>query len=103
MKTNLATRTLLGLILTLSTLPAFARTVEVDVYGMTCPFCVDSLQRKFGKMDHVNKVDVSLKLKKVRLETDENAPELEVIRKAVLDAGFTPTKVTVLKADKPEK
>ncbi len=74
----------------------FARTVEVDVFGMTCPFCVDSLQRKFNKMDHISKVDVSLKLKKVRLETEANAPDLEAIKKAVLDAGFTPTKVTVL-------
>lgn len=42
----------------------FARTVEIDVFGMTCAFCVDSLERKFNKMESVSKVEVSLKLKK---------------------------------------
>ncbi len=95
---------MISLALILATMPAaFARTVEVDVYGMTCPFCVDSLQRKFSKMAHVNKVDVSLKLKKVRLETDANAPDIKTIKKAVLDAGFTPTRVTIVKNGEPEK
>ena len=47
-----------------------ARTVEIDVHGMTCAFCVDSLERKFKKIKTVTKVDVSLKLKKIRLEID---------------------------------
>ena len=74
---------------------AFARTVEVEVHGMTCAFCVDSLERKFREMDSVEKVQVSLKAKIVRLETDENLPTIESIKKAVLDAGFTPTRITV--------
>lgn len=74
---------------------AFARTVEVEVHGMTCAFCVDSLERKFREMDSVEKVQVSLKTKIVRLETDENLPTIESIKKAVLDAGFTPTSITV--------
>ena len=86
----------LGLLTLLSIQLVFARTVEVDVHGMTCPFCVDSLERKFKKMESVNKVEVSLKLKKVRLETEAEAPTIAVIKQAVLDAGFTPTKVSVL-------
>ncbi|MDX8385185.1 MAG: cation transporter [Gallionella sp.] len=73
----------------------YARTIEVEVHGMTCSFCVDSLERKFGKMSAISKVDVSLKQKIVRLETQENSPSIETIRKAVLDAGFTPVKITV--------
>ncbi len=74
----------------------FARTVEIDVYGMTCPFCVDSLERKFKKMDSVSNVNVSLKLKKVRLETDANSPSLKALKKAVTEAGFTPVKIRVI-------
>ncbi|MBL1418599.1 MAG: heavy-metal-associated domain-containing protein [Moritella sp.] len=74
---------------------AHARTVEVEVYGMTCAFCVDSLERKFANMESISKVDVSLKHKKVRLVTDETMPSIEAIKQAVLDAGFTPVKVTV--------
>ena len=76
-----------------------ARTIEIDVYGMTCAFCVDSLERKFGKMKSISKVEVSLKLKKVRLQTDENLPSIDTIKQAVLDAGFTPIKITVLPND----
>ena len=74
----------------------YARTIEVEVHGMTCAFCVDSLERKFKKMDSVENVQVSLKTKTVRLETDENLPTIETIKQAVLDAGFTPTKITTL-------
>jgi len=72
---------------------AFARTVEVDVHGMTCAFCVYSLERKFGKMDSVSKVQVSLKEKKLRLETDENYPSIETIKQTIIDAGFTPVRI----------
>lgn len=73
----------------------YARTIIIDVYGMTCAFCVDSLERKFGKIPTVSKVEVSLKHKKIRLETDDKLPTIETIKQTVLDAGFTPVKVTV--------
>lgn len=73
-----------------------AKTIEVDIHGMTCALCVDSLNRKFKKMEDVSKVDVSMKMKKVRLETESESPNIEKIKQAILNAGFTPTKVTVL-------
>ena len=73
-----------------------AKTVEVEVHGMTCAFCVDTLNRKFNNMDGVTKVDVSMKMKKVRLETDSRLPTIEMIKQAILDSGFTATKVTVI-------
>ncbi len=75
---------------------SLARTVEVEVYGMTCAFCVDNLTRKFNKMDSVHNVDISLKLKKIRLETSENSPSIDNINQSIIDAGFTPVKTTVL-------
>jgi len=78
---------------------SFARTIEVEVHGMTCSFCVDALQRKFNKVPHVTKVEVSLKLKKLRLQTNDDAtPTLEEVKQTVLDSGFTPVKIEV-KAD----
>jgi len=81
---------------------AQARTIEIDVHGMTCAFCVDSLERKFGKMESISRVEVSLKQKKVRLETDENLPSIETIKQTVLDSGFTPVKVTVQPNEKEQ-
>lgn len=75
---------------------AFAKTLEVEVHGMTCAFCVDSLERKLTGMSSVANVKVSLKTNKVRLETEGDTPSVETIKQAILDAGFTPVKVTIL-------
>lgn len=78
------------------TQPVMSRILEIDVYGMTCAFCVDSLQRTFNKNEDVEKVDVSLEQKKLRLRTKSNQPSIETIRQMILDAGFTPIKITEL-------
>jgi len=93
-------KTVFFLILASSALVAQAREVNIEVYGMTCTFCVDSLQRTFKAMPDVTGVQVSLQKKQVHLQTQENAPSVETIRQAVLDAGFTPEKITVLSARK---
>ena len=97
MKTLLQTTLIASFIASLLlTQAAMARTVEVDVHGMTCAFCVDNLERKFKQMETVKKVEVSLKLKKIRLETEANLPTEATIKQAVLDTGFTPVNVRVL-------
>jgi copper chaperone CopZ len=73
-----------------------ARSVEIDVYGMTCAFCVDSLERTFGKVEAITGIDISLEKKKVRLETVGDQPSVETIKQMILEAGFTPVKVNVL-------
>lgn len=77
-----------------SALPA--EQIEIDIHGMTCAFCVDSLQRNLGKLPDVETAEVSLKLKKVRIETRGEAVDIERIKQTVLDSGFTPVKVTPL-------
>ena len=76
---------------------AFAGTIEVTIHGMTCSFCADGLQRNLIKLPDVQKVDVSLKQKKVRLETKPGtSPDVDNIKKAVIDAGFTPIDVKTI-------
>ncbi len=93
-------RLLILLFLVLQLQSVWSRTVEIDVHGMTCAFCVDGLQRKFRRMQAVSKVQVSLKLKKVRLVTEENQPDLATLKQTVIDAGFTPTKISILSNEK---
>jgi copper chaperone CopZ len=73
-----------------------AEQIEIDIHGMTCAFCVDSLQRNLGKLSDVKTAEVSLKLKKVRIETRGETTDIERIKQTVLDSGFTPVKVTPL-------
>ena len=76
--------------------PLTAEQVEIDVHGMTCAFCVDSLQRNLVKLPDIESAEVSLKHKKVRIETAGDTVDLERIKQTVLDSGFTPVKVTTL-------
>lgn len=66
------------------------QTIEVDVTGMTCPFCVYGTEKKLSKLDGVDKVDVSLDKKKARILMKEGKKaDIDAIRKAITDAGFT--------------
>ena len=70
--------------------------IEIDIHGMTCAFCVDSLQRNLVKLPDVETAEVSLKSKKVRLKTRGDSVDIERVRQTVLDSGFTPVNVTPL-------
>ena len=73
-----------------------AATIEVDVQGLTCAFCVDSLQRQLKKLPDIEQVDVSLRSKKVRIISSADSIDIEQIRKIVIDSGFTPVKVSTI-------
>ncbi len=75
---------------------ANAETIEVDVQGLTCAFCVDSLQRQLKKLPHIEQVDVSLKNKKVRIVSSEEYIDFDQIREIVIDSGFTPVNIKII-------
>ena len=76
-----------------------ADTIEVDVQGLTCAFCVDSLQRQLKKLPDIEQVDVSLKSKKVRIVSSAEHMDLVRIRKIVIDSGFTPVTIRTIEDD----
>lgn len=76
------------------------QVVEIEVTGMTCPFCVYGTEKKLNKLPGVEAAEVSLKNKKARIVmTPGKTADLEAIRKAVIDAGFTPGTATVHPAE----
>lgn len=74
---------------------ASARTIDIDIEGMTCEFCADSLHRHFKAMKSVSEVEVDLKAKKVHLKTGADLPKISTIKKTITDSGFTPVNVVV--------
>lgn len=58
---------------------------ELDVEGMTCGGCANSVTKSIRTLDHSATVDVDLKAKKVRVSTNAN---LEAVTSAVVDAGY---------------
>ena len=76
-----------------------ADTIEVDVHGLTCAFCVDSLQRQLKKLPDIEQVDVSLKSKKIRIVSSAEHMDIARIRKIVIDSGFTPVDIRTIEDD----
>ena len=84
-------RFLMIIILTMTLFPQIilAKTVTVDVNGLICDFCAQSLKKVIGKEEGVNAVDVDLTTKAVQIDMDDNA-ELsdEKINSLVTDSGY---------------
>ncbi|WP_456375581.1 heavy-metal-associated domain-containing protein [Thiolapillus sp.] len=63
---------------------------EMQVDGLACPFCAYSIEKKFKKIDGVEKVNVELEAGKVMVDVDEGTeltePQMIELFK---DAGFT--------------
>ncbi|OGB26690.1 MAG: copper-binding protein [Burkholderiales bacterium RIFCSPLOWO2_02_FULL_57_36] len=59
--------------------------VELHVEGMNCNHCVSKITKAIRDIDATAKVDVDLKIRKVRVES---TADLADIRFAVVDAGY---------------
>ncbi len=68
--------------------------LEIDIDGMTCAFCVYSLEKELGKLSEVKQVLISLKSNKARRTLKEGAHiDSDTLREVVLTVGFTPGEV----------
>lgn len=64
---------------------------ELQVEGMTCGGCANSVKRAVQTVDSQAKVDVELASKKVRVET---TADIDRVKSAVIDAGYPVTAST---------
>ncbi len=82
------------LCLSASVFGAEETVLEIDINGMTCAFCVYSLEKELGKLSEVEEVLISLKSNKARLTLKEGAHiDADTLREVVLTTGFTPGEV----------
>ena len=64
------------------------RSEQINVDGMSCAHCIETIQNTVGKIAGVNQIKVSLENKKVSVDFDEVQTNLEVIKKNIIEAGF---------------
>jgi len=65
--------------------------LEIDIQGMTCPFCAYGITKNLIKLPGVDEAEVSLKAKKARVVMKSGqSPDEPRIREVIIDAGFTP-------------
>jgi copper chaperone CopZ len=71
------------------------QVVDIQVKGMSCPFCVYGVEKRLKGLPGVDSASVDLKLSRARIVMQPGQePDLEKIRKAITDAGFTPGEVS---------
>jgi copper chaperone len=63
-------------------------TITLDVKGMTCGGCVNSVKRVVGAIDGVSQVDVVLDTGKVSVTFDPARAKPDQFKTAVKDAGY---------------
>jgi copper chaperone len=64
------------------------KTEQINVDGMSCGHCVETIEKALGKMGGVNQVRVSLENKKVSVDFDENQTTVDAIKEKIVEAGF---------------
>ncbi|HBZ08836.1 MAG TPA: copper chaperone [Bacillus bacterium] len=62
--------------------------VTLNVQGMSCGHCVNSIEGEVGRMDGVQFVKVHLDQGKVDVTFDSNKLSLEEIKSAIEDQGY---------------
>lgn len=90
----------LALCLPLLAWGAQRQVVDIDVQGMTCPFCTYGLSKNLAKAAEVDSADASLKEHKVRIVLKPGAqPDIARYKQLIRDAGFTPGESRVSQED----
>lgn len=71
------------------TMPVMAKQISVDVNGLVCDFCAQSVKKVIGKEDGVTNVNVDLETKKVVIDLKDDADlSDEKITKLITDSGY---------------
>lgn len=87
--------TLLLLISVLTSMPAFAKDIQVSVKGMVCSFCAQGIKKHFSEDPAVDSVKVSLEKKTVTLSLKDGKDlSDDKITQTLKDAGYTVEKIT---------
>ena len=80
-------------------LSSYSKTIVIDVQGLVCDFCAQSIDKVFSKQVGVEKVDVNLNNGRVTVkmadvfEDDEVGISDKTIIKLLQDAGYEVTAI----------
>ena len=61
---------------------------EIQVAGMTCGHCVETVTKAINSIKGISQVSVSLETKQVTVDFDESQTNVDVISSKITEAGF---------------
>lgn len=62
--------------------------ISLNVDGITCQHCVDSIKKSVGSLDGVTNVGVNLKTKRVSVAYDPDKINIETIKDTIEEHGY---------------
>lgn len=71
--------------------PKTVKTVTLSVPGMTCASCPITVKTALGKVEGVEKTDVSFEKKEAVVTFDETKTKVEALTEATKNAGYPST------------
>ena len=69
--------------------------IEVQVNGMSCPFCAYGIEKKLRAIAGARDVKVDLEAGRATFEAPSGAVTEQEVRRAIKDAGFSPGKIEI--------
>ena len=63
-------------------------TTVLNVEGMSCQHCVNSINKAVGELKGVDKVSVDLKAKTVSVDYNQDLVGLDRIKEVIADQGY---------------
>lgn len=64
------------------------QVISLNVEGMSCSHCENSVKKSVGALNGVEKVEVDLKGKKVTVDFDSEKVQLQNIKNTIEDQGY---------------
>ncbi len=87
---------LIGMFFQTSAVFAEIKEVNIEVEGLTCPFCISGLEQKLKAVDGVAQAEIDLKTGNTHITiNDKTFTSVEDLNNAVRKAGFSSGKTTV--------
>ncbi len=61
---------------------------NINVEGMTCEHCVDTVTKAVNTLDGISQVSVDLDKKQVTVDFDESRTDMNAISTKIIEVGF---------------
>ncbi|PAK44072.1 copper chaperone CopZ [Peribacillus simplex] len=64
------------------------KNVTLNVQGMSCGHCVNSIEGSVGQLEGINQVNVKLNDAQVEVTFNESQVSLDIIKETIEDQGY---------------
>ena len=64
------------------------KKITLEVYGMTCDHCVETIKGALNKIIGLNLIEINLDKSQVKVEFDESYTNIKILSEEIIALGF---------------